>query len=63
MFERTDDHESNEFKGARGALRHTTRIPFKAFKPGSYVLRVEAKSSVVAVPRIVGQGPFWVTAF
>jgi VWFA-related protein len=62
VFERTDDHESNEFKGTRGALRHTTRIPFKTFEPGSYVLSVEAKSSLDADRTIVRQVPFTVTA-
>jgi hypothetical protein len=62
VFERTDDHESNELKGTRGALRHTTRIPFKTFEPGSYVLSVEAKSSLDADPTIVRQVPFTVTA-
>jgi len=62
VFERTDDHESNEFKGTRGAVRHTTRIPFETFEPGSYVLSVEAKSSLDADPTIVRQVPFSVTA-
>jgi len=62
VFERIDDHESGEFKGTRGALRHTSRIPLNTFKPGSYVLSVEAKSSLDADPKIVRQVPFMVTA-
>jgi VWFA-related protein len=62
VFESIDDHESNEYKGTRGALRHTTRIPFKTFEPGSYVLSLEAKSSLDADHNVVRQVPFTVTA-
>jgi len=62
VFERIDDHESGEFKGTRGALRHTTRIPLETFEPGNYVLSVKAKSSVDADPEVVRQVPFTVTA-
>jgi len=62
VFERIDDHESGEFKGTRGALRHTTRIPLETFEPGNYVLSVKAKSSVDADPEVVRQVPVTVTA-
>jgi hypothetical protein len=49
---------SAELKGARGALGHTARIPLRDLGPGAFVLKVEARSSLGAVPVVSRELPF-----
>ncbi len=62
VFENAEEHESSELQGARGAYRHTTRIPLWTFKPGNYSLSLEARTSLDANLEVSRHVPFTVTA-
>jgi hypothetical protein len=62
VFESAEEHESSELQGARGAYRHTTRIPLSTFKPGNYSVSLEARTSLDANLEVARHVPFTVTA-
>ena len=62
VFESAEEHESSELQGARGAYRHTTRIPLETFEPGNYSLSLEARTSLDANLEVARHVPFTVTA-
>ena len=62
VFESAEEHESSELQGARGAYRHTTRIPLESFEPGNYSLSLEARTSRDANLEVARHVPFTVTA-
>jgi len=62
VFESAEEHESSDLRGARGAYRHTTRIPLWTFKPGNYSLSLEARTSRDANLEVARHVPFTVTA-
>jgi hypothetical protein len=50
MFKADEVRDSSEIGGARGGYGYTTRIPMKELEPGTYVLKVEAKSRLANTP-------------
>jgi len=44
MFTTNEVRDSSDLGGQRGGYGYTTKIPMKDLAPGSYVLKVEAKS-------------------
>ena len=62
VFESAEEHESSELQGARGAYRHTTRIPLETFEPGNYSLSLEARTSLDANLEVARHVPFTVMA-
>jgi hypothetical protein len=44
MFTANEVRDSSDLGGQRGGYGYTTKIPLKDLAPGSYVLKVEAKS-------------------
>jgi VWFA-related protein len=62
VFERAEERESSELQGTGGAYRLTTRIPLENLDPGSYVLTLEASSSLDADLEVSRRVPFTVTA-
>jgi hypothetical protein len=50
MFKADEVRDSSEIGGARGGYGYTTRIPMKDLAPGTYVLKVEAKSRLANTP-------------
>ena len=47
VFSSTDERRTEELKGVNGTYGHVATIPLKGVAPGRYVLRVEAKSTLV----------------
>jgi VWFA-related protein len=50
LFKSDEVRDSTEIGGARGGYGYTARIPMKDLAPGTYVLKVEAKSRLQNVP-------------
>jgi hypothetical protein len=48
LFKSDEERSSSDLGGKRGGYGYTTRIPMKDLPPGSYVLKVEAKSRLGA---------------
>lgn len=46
LFSTADTRRSDEIKGKGGGFGHTVRVPLTGYKPGRYVLRVDAQSSL-----------------
>jgi hypothetical protein len=44
MFTANEVRDSSDLGGQRGGYGYTAKIPLKELAPGSYVLKVEAKS-------------------
>ena len=43
MFNAADERRSEEIQGDTGGFGHTLKIPLAGWRPGRYVLRVEAR--------------------
>jgi hypothetical protein len=50
LFKADEVRDSTDLGGARGGYGYTARIPMKDLAPGSYVLKVEAKSRLSNTP-------------
>jgi hypothetical protein len=65
VFETREERDSSELKGSSGGYGFSARIPLRDVAPGSYVLRVEARSRLGEQPtaaretviRVVAPGP------
>jgi VWFA-related protein len=65
VFDTREERDSSELKGSSGGYGFSARIPLRDVAPGSYVLRVEAKSRLGDQPtvaretviRVVAPGP------
>jgi VWFA-related protein len=44
VFEHSDERSSSELQGTSGGYGHTAKVPLDRFKPGRYVLTIEARS-------------------
>ena len=51
----TRTRDSSDLGGKRGGYGYTTKIPLKDLAPGSYVLKVEAKSRLANTPPVVAR--------
>ena len=52
MFTANEVRDSSDLGGQRGGYGYTTKIPMKDLAPGSYVLKVEAKSRLANTPPV-----------
>jgi len=52
VFDTREERDSSELKGSSGGYGFAVRIPLKDVAPGSYVLRVEAKSRLGDQPTV-----------
>jgi VWFA-related protein len=52
MFTANEVRDSSDLGGQRGGYGYTTKIPMKDLAPGSYVLKVEAKSRLANAPPV-----------
>jgi VWFA-related protein len=52
LFKTDETRDSSDLGGQRGGYGYTARIPMKDLAPGSYVLKVEAKSRLANVPAV-----------
>ena len=50
MFKADEVRDSSDLGGQRGGYGFTTKIPLKDLAPGSYVLRVDARSRLAQTP-------------
>jgi hypothetical protein len=50
LFKADEVRDSSEIGGARGGYGYTARVPMKDLAPGTYVLKVEAKSRLGNTP-------------
>jgi len=62
LFKTEETRDSTDLAGKRGGYGYTTRIPMKELAPGSYVLKVEAKSRLGATPPVTRELQFSVEA-
>ena len=51
LFKTEETRDSTDLGGKRGGYGYTTRVPMKDLVPGSYVLKVEAKSRLARTRR------------
>jgi hypothetical protein len=58
LFKTDEVRDSSDLGGARGGYGYTTRIPMKDLAPGTYVLKVEAKSRLANAPTAVREVMF-----
>jgi VWFA-related protein len=58
LFKSDEIRDSSDLGGQRGGYGYTTRIPMKDLAPGSYVLKVEAKSRLANVPAVAREVVF-----
>jgi VWFA-related protein len=52
LFTTNEVRDSSDLGGQRGGYGYTTKIPMKDLAPGSYVLKVEAKSRLANTPAV-----------
>jgi VWFA-related protein len=52
LFTTNEVRDSSDLGGQRGGYGYTTKIPMKDLAPGSYVLKVEAKSRLANTPPV-----------
>jgi hypothetical protein len=50
LFKTDEVRDSSDLGGQRGGYGYTARIPMKDLAPGTYVLKVDAKSRLANVP-------------
>ncbi len=62
MFTANEARDSSDLGGQRGGYGYTTKIPLKDLAPGSYVLKVEAKSRLGQTPPVARELQFAVEA-
>jgi VWFA-related protein len=62
MFKTEETRDSTDLAGKRGGYGYTTRIPMKDLAPGSYVLKVEARSRLGQTPPVSRELQFAVAA-
>lgn len=44
VFQTSEERDSSELQGKRGGYGHVVQVPLKDYRPGIYVLRIEAKT-------------------
>jgi VWFA-related protein len=62
LFKTDEVRDSADLGGKRGGYGYTTRIPLKDLAPGSYVLKVEARSRLGNTPPVARELQFTVEA-
>ena len=62
LFKTEETRDSTDLGGKRGGYGYTTRVPMKDLAPGSYVLKVEAKSRLGSTPPVARELQFTVEA-
>jgi len=62
LFKTDEVRDSTDLGGKRGGYGYTTRIPLKDLAPGSYVLKVDAKSRLGQTPPVARELQFTVEA-
>jgi len=50
MFKADEVRDSSDLGGQRGGYGYTAKIPLKDLAPGSYVLKVDARSRLAQTP-------------
>src|SRR3954465_8229896 len=62
LYKTDEMRDSADLGGKRGGYGHTSRVPLKDLAPGSYVLKVEAKSRLGQTPPVARELQFSVEA-
>jgi VWFA-related protein len=62
LFKTDEVRDSADLGGKRGGYGYTTRVPMKDLAPGSYVLKVEARSRLKDTPPVARELQFTVEA-
>ena len=62
LFKTDEMRDSSDLGGKRGGYGYTTRVPLKDLAPGSYVLKVEARSRLKDTPPVARELQFTVEA-
>src|SRR3954465_15445093 len=62
LFKTEETRDSTDLGGKRGGYGYTTRVPMKDLAPGSYVLKVDAKSRLGNTPPVARELQFTVEA-